>query len=73
MSPTRNFSRMVRLEDYLCARQEGRLLQAASSRGTPPIHRGDGACEEGKEKVMNLIVKPYLPVVTTGRYRNTQR
>ena len=49
-------------KNYLCTRQEGRLLQAALARGTPPVHRGDGACEEGKEKVMKLMVKPYLSV-----------
>ena len=26
----------------------------------PPVHRGDGTCEEGKEKVMKLMVLPYL-------------
>lgn len=49
-------------KNYLCTRQEGRLLQAALARGTPPVHRGDGACEKGKEKVMKLMVKPYLSV-----------
>ena len=55
-------------KNYLCTRQEGRLLQAAPARGTPPVHRRDGACEEGKEKVMKLMVKPYL---SAERYGNT--
>ena len=53
--------------------QEDRLLQETPARESPLVHRGEGACEKGKEKVMKLMVKPYLSVQPGGMVTHTTK